>query len=465
MPFAIIGASASTLSGWMATIRIRDSGGKLGGMELALFVALLFPILLLDGLIMFVWMVGAKFLAVSCFHLGGAMFFNIPHFVAWVTLMVISVCWVDSYLLRWVWTTVIPLDAKHASVSRWQGMFLLVLCLATLMMMPMIMFSGESRVASARDEAIKPTTALSANPVIERVVVNPPFVARLSEGTVELLGLAPEDSTNALCWYPNGTMSSERFPEQGGGFGKSAEDVKIAFRVDLKHSVTDLSINFIHQPQSRFGWEPIHRLNLRSPVAIFCDHVLLPSGTSKLNVEVGVADGPWEEAVTLNGGVPGIEGASTSETARDGTKWSAAVEMEPSKQEREMMTHGGANASGSIKPQASQSNRNDVVVAVQYTVNKEWETRLVGLGAEGGIPLSDGKNMYLEGTDLKSTFFSIPPDELARISGYQLQRREYQWVEFRNVSLQAGHATTVEIRDIRRDMESKPAAQKLPSAR
>jgi tRNA A-37 threonylcarbamoyl transferase component Bud32 len=162
VPFAIIGASVSTLSGWMATIKIRDSGGKLGGMKLALFVALLFPVLLLDGLIMFVWMAGEKFLAVYCFNLGGAMFFNIPHFVGWVTLLVMGVCWVDSCLLRWVWRTVMPQDAKYTSISRWQGNFLFVLCLATLMIMPMIMSSGESRSVSIRQETNSGTKAGAA---------------------------------------------------------------------------------------------------------------------------------------------------------------------------------------------------------------------------------------------------------------------------------------------------------------
>jgi tRNA A-37 threonylcarbamoyl transferase component Bud32 len=163
VPFSIIGASVSTLCGWMAAIKIRDSGGKLGGMKLALFVALLFPVLLLDGLIMFVWMMAAKYLAVYCFNLGGAMFFNVAHFIGWLTVMIMIVCWADFYLLRWVWTAVMPplrffgpqageTDAERQPASQWQGVFLLVLCLATLMIMPMIMSSGESRAAIMREE-------------------------------------------------------------------------------------------------------------------------------------------------------------------------------------------------------------------------------------------------------------------------------------------------------------------------
>jgi tRNA A-37 threonylcarbamoyl transferase component Bud32 len=159
VPFAMIGASVSTLCGWMAAIKIRDSGGKFGGMKLALFVALLFPVLLLDGLIMFIWQVTAKILAVYCFHLGGSVFFNVPHFVGWITLMIMILCWTDFYLLRWVWTTVVDdpqtgrTEAQGQSVSQWQARFLLVLCLATLMIMPLIMFSGEARAVSRVGES------------------------------------------------------------------------------------------------------------------------------------------------------------------------------------------------------------------------------------------------------------------------------------------------------------------------
>jgi len=39
--------------------------------------------------------------------------------------------------------------------------------------------------------------------------------------------------------------------------------------------------------------------------------------------------------------------------------------------------------------------------------------------------------------------------EASKITAFQSQRRPYQWVEFRNVSLQPGHATTVEVEDAR----------------
>ena len=166
VPFSIIGASVSTLCGWMAVFKIRDSGGKLGGMKLALFVALLFPVLLLDGLLMFAWIVVAKLLAAYCFHLGGSMFFNTTHFIGWVTLMMLSVCWVDFYLLGWVWTTVMPplqfsgpqagkINVERQPASRWQSVFLLVLCLATLMIMALLMFAPRDTVPEAGREENK----------------------------------------------------------------------------------------------------------------------------------------------------------------------------------------------------------------------------------------------------------------------------------------------------------------------
>ena len=39
---------------------------------------------------------------------------------------------------------------------------------------------------------------------------------------------------------------------------------------------------------------------------------------------------------------------------------------------------------------------------------------------------------------------SMSAAEYARIKEFQFQRRRYEWVEFRNVSLQLGHQTVVE---------------------
>ncbi len=285
---------------------------------------------------------------------------------------------------------------------------------------------------------------------MERVVIRPPFVAQAGDAAMELVGLAPEASTNALCWYPDGSMTSERFPDDGGSFGARSgmEIVKLAFRVHVKPSVTDLTINFIHEPESWTHWAPFPRRDMKSPVATFSDRLELPAGTSQLNIEVGVADGPWEKAVELSSGVPGMEEGSFSATAPDGTKWIAAVQLVPRQQEKPVAMLSKTNASGPMTPQTSQSNRNEVRLSFQYSAKKDWETRLVGCDTHLGlIPLTVVRDMDLWGAGLKSTLVSVPLDEYARIWDFQLQRRKYQWVEFRNVSLQPGHMTTVEITD------------------
>jgi len=76
----------------------------------------------------------------------------------------------------------------------------------------------------------------------------------------------------------------------------------------------------------------------------------------------------------------------------------------------------------------------------------------------------NGKTIPIEGNATQvngsqaSTLLVVSSNEFARIKEFRLQRRNYQWVEFRNVSLQPGHATTVEVKDSSEESGREPAA-------
>ena len=55
MVVVLVVAAGTTLLGWIATGQIRRSAGQVGGMKLALFARLLFPLLALDALIFWAW--------------------------------------------------------------------------------------------------------------------------------------------------------------------------------------------------------------------------------------------------------------------------------------------------------------------------------------------------------------------------------------------------------------------------
>jgi hypothetical protein len=49
--------------------------------------------------------------------------------------------------------------------------------------------------------------------------------------------------------------------------------------------------------------------------------------------------------------------------------------------------------------------------------------------------------------DASSASATFSATDAAKITQLRLQRRPYHWVEFRNISLVAGHHTTVEVLD------------------
>jgi hypothetical protein len=76
---------------------------------------------------------------------------------------------------------------------------------------------------------------------------------------------------------------------------------------------------------------------------------------------------------------------------------------------------------------------------------KGWETRIVAVDLEGHQHL--GFRSYESSTALARTTARFDELPLAQIKEFQFQVRPYRWAEFRNVSLEAGYRTNVEVRD------------------
>ena len=103
--------------GWVAVAQIRHSAGRLCGLKLALFDGLLFPVLMLDAMIVGLWVFLDKLLAVYVRHLGGSLFVNAGDFLIWALLLVLMLIWVDSQIIRRVWRAVNKLAASQQPVN------------------------------------------------------------------------------------------------------------------------------------------------------------------------------------------------------------------------------------------------------------------------------------------------------------------------------------------------------------
>jgi hypothetical protein len=237
-------------------------------------------------------------------------------------------------------------------------------------------------------------------------------VDSFSNGTVELMLVAADPASNNVCWLADGSPSSERYPYTGGrvwGFDKEVRAV--AFRVHGPSSSPVLKFNKeIGTPASvSSGFSDPKPLD-----AIFTESFTCPSNLPKMDVQIGLANGPWETLIGV-----GPKGGSQENADPDGNVWDIAVQ-----------TTGSGD---------------EVAVACQYSIKQDWETRLVAVGTNGEETRLWPKSGI--GANLTIVMTSMSRDEFEKVTGFQLQRRKRQWVEFRNVSLEPGYHTKVETLD------------------
>jgi tRNA A-37 threonylcarbamoyl transferase component Bud32 len=256
-----------------------------------------------------------------------------------------------------------------------------------------------------------------------RRATGPPFVARLKQGEVELVAVGRQPWSNTVCWLANGAPSREPFRRGNTGnisFGEGAGDTdmrKIAFRIHDESS-NGVTASFCRVNKESGVLVTGYSFQMSSPDAYCWQFLTCPPKAMTVNVSMGVANGPWETAIPL------ALAGSLSRVSATGD-WNAAFNA-----------FVGANG--------------DVAVNLNYSYSKseDWETRMVRVDEDGkitAIPESTERSSHLP----TGGMLLVSSNEFAHIKEFQLQRRKYQWVEFRNVSLQPGHATTVKVKDAR----------------
>ena len=242
-----------------------------------------------------------------------------------------------------------------------------------------------------------------------RVVTGPPFVARLNQAEVELVAVGNLPWTNPACWLPDGRFSTAPFPTRNfsaSNWSQNMDVKKVAFYIrneseeGISCPVCRVSKESGAQPGSS-GWSAPDK---RTPNGYFGQVIVCPSNAATMNISVGVANGAWETAVTLG----------NNESVASG-EWSATVNSVVGK-------------SG------------DVAVSCSYTRHDDWATRMVYVDdTDKVVPIEENSSRV--GKDQTGATLLVSSDEFAHIKEFQLQRRKYQWVEFRNVSLVPGHRT------------------------
>ena len=260
--------------------------------------------------------------------------------------------------------------------------------------------------------------ALTFGPVSGRVVTGPPFVAHLNQAEVELVAVGNQPWSNTVCWLPNGQPSATPFPTGYGSIYQSSESMdvkKFAFRIHTDQS-DEITVQTLRcEPESgAYGASSIWTApDWRTHNGYLAQVVVCPKGAATLNLSLGVANGAWETANILEhqNNLSGAEGDGDWSAT-----WAAVV---------------GSNGDGAIN-------------CTYATTSTNYETRMVAVDDADKITVIP-KNASFVSTLSNSGILLVSSNDFAHIKEFRLQKREYQWIEFRNVSLQPNLRTTVEV--------------------
>ncbi len=254
---------------------------------------------------------------------------------------------------------------------------------------------------------------------LEVVRTGPPFIGEIDEGTVELIALAPHPSDGAAAWRADGSPATEPFPSQGGSSSAAGKVMReFAIRVRSRSVPSTPLLNF--NPASGFvgmgcstNAEGDGRSSLVHVQAVAC-----PPGAKTVSFTVAVAEGPWQTVHVLP--KPTRESAMAGAQSSDAEGlWEAHLEF-------------------------VESKRGDVALAFHYSINPRYETRLAVVKSDGTVSELSGNGSQGAG-GMSNSVASMSAEEYAGVTGFQLQRRPYQYVGFRKVSLQPGFRTKVEV--------------------
>ncbi len=298
----------------------------------------------------------------------------------------------------------------------------LVVLLSFGIVAALVLGFGKSREAISMTKAQEQKAAILEKNTTKmsgslRSVNSPPFIARYQQGEIELIGLGhhPSDGTG---WLPNGAPMNEPFPIDNNGNSWVAEKVikQLAYRVRSRTGNAGSLVVKFDPASGILGTGSFENGDQRQPSARLCiQEIACPPGAIEMNVQVGVADGTWEKIIAVQVGRNPPFGQSQH------GEWKAGFQ-------------GITNRNG------------DVAISFNFNAYDEFETRMAAVNADGTIVPLESSRMSVSG-GIRRGMTSFTKEEFANIKEFQLQRREYQWVEFRNVSLVPGHRTRVEIAD------------------
>ena len=246
-----------------------------------------------------------------------------------------------------------------------------------------------------------------------------PFEGGYSLGKVEIAALKLHGD-DAPSWMADGQLSvDDTLPERSGRSSAGGKIIKeLAVRVHNKgDQASKPVVRFPPESDVRAMGGSFHRPGKTLQHATLIQTIACPPDSMQTTIEIGIADGDWKTSLTFN---------------------------------RDPMQHyfhrsisgGGGSWEGIVR--TTKPTGDSIPLAFSFSNRDDHETRLVYEKADGTIVLLKGNGSH-GGHGLANSLTTLPVKEFETIKRFHVQSRRYEWVEFRNVSLQLGHRTNVEV--------------------
>lgn len=248
-----------------------------------------------------------------------------------------------------------------------------------------------------------------------------PFEAAYTLGKLEVYALALQGTSDQKAWKPNGQeFTDDPLPKRNGKSSSAGKVIKeLVVRV---HSDTGLE----SQPSVRFPKDSgvggmggsYHSRSPQQMHSMLIKKMACPPELLSTTVEIGIADGDWKTSLTFK--------------------------RHPRQNQFGASTHGGSDGDWEGSVSTTEPIGDSIPLSFMYSNRDDHETRLVYETSDGTIVPLIGNGTH-SSHELTHSLTTLPIEEFESISRFNLQSRRYEWVEFRNVSLQKGHHTDVEV--------------------
>jgi len=279
--------------------------------------------------------------------------------------------------------------------------------------------SPDSQLTDIDDETVRFVTI--EPPAKPRLA---PFEGAYTQGKVEIVGLFVQGSKGQRLWKPNGNPSTDAtVPDSNSQTSTAGKIINgIVIRI---HSETNLASQPQLRLQSGSGVSAMggsfRRPDAKREHAMLVQTLACPPDLLATTIEIGIADGGWKTSLTFD---------------RDPILHHLhALILDPQ----------GGSWEGTVR--TTEPTGDSIPLAYSYSNRGDHETRLVYEKSDGTIVPLKG-NGGDEGHGLTNSLTTLPLKEFESIKRFHVQSRRYEWIIFRNVSLQFGHHTEVEVQSM-----------------